>query len=65
MPIGPKPCRMVTYNKELPSIKSQDLLIIFSSEVIWEINKSYLHYHNDYGHQTWQRGYIQSGRSFH
>ena len=30
-----------------------------------KLNALYLHYNNDYGHQTWCSGYVQWGTSFH
>ena len=40
--------RVFAYHKGLPPKKSQNHLIT------WQTKKTYLHYHSEYSHQTWQ-----------
>ena len=53
MPMDTKSGRDVTYNEELPSIKSEDPLIMWSARSREKLNMLYLHYHNDYDYQAW------------
>ena len=45
-----KPNKVVTYLEELPLIESHKTL----SKQGHVANQKHLHYHNAYGHQTWQ-----------
>ena len=58
-PITTKLGRMLTYYKKLQSIKSHSLLKTWSRESHDKLKSFYLHYHNTYGYQTWEGGYIQ------
>ena len=59
MPMASKPGRVVTYNKEFSSKKSQDLWARSPERSSNKSNTLYFHCHNDYDHRTWQGGYIQ------
>ena len=48
--IATKLGRVVTYNEEFPSMKSQDPLI---SRLREKVNTLYLYYHMAYDHYTW------------
>ena len=52
--------RVLTYYKKFQLYVSHNILNLWSREFAWLIKKTfYLHYHNIYGHQTWQGCYIQ------
>ena len=63
MPMETKPGRVVTYKKELLSIKLQYPLITWSCKSREKFDILHPHFHNDYGHQTWQRDCRQCGAS--
>ena len=56
--------KVVTQREGLPSINSQISLIMCLCQVTWQ-TKKYLHYHNPYGHNTYQGGCILPGASTH
>ena len=57
IPMTTKLGRLVTYSGRNPLSKSRDLLTTW--HVTNEKNR-YLHFHNSYGHQTWQSGNLWS-----
>ena len=46
--------RMVTYLDCLLSVKSNGSIITWFFEITWQTKTLYFHYHNDFGHKTWQ-----------
>ena len=47
------------YNKDLYSINSHNALVAWSCKVTGEIlDLLCLYYHQEYGHQNWQGGYL-------
>ena len=44
--------RVVVYTSKLPPINSYDFLVIWSCDVMWQLNALDLHLQKTYGHQT-------------
>ena len=57
MPMATKLSRVVTYGGGTPTSKLCNLLNTWSRD---KCKTLYLHFHNIYGHQTWQSGNLQS-----
>ena len=66
LPMAATSVRIVTYLEQLLTIKPHDYVITWSfARSRDKLKTLYIQYHNAYGHQAWQGGYIQWGASFH